>query len=492
MEQNNSYKDSLKATSLFGGVQVFNILIQIVRSKFIAMLIGPEGMGITGLLNSTTTLISSFTNFGLSTSAVRNISETQVENNAERTSIVISVLRRLIWFTGLLGMIICIVISPTLSRLTFGNSDYTFAFILLSVNILLMQLTNGQHAILQGLQKYRFLALANIIGNTIGLFVAVPLYYFWRIDAIVPVLITANLTSFILTWIYCRKTKIKSVPVTKQDIKTDGFNMAKMGILISLQGILSILASYFIRIYIRYSGDVGDVGLYTAGFTLLETYVGLVFTAMATDYYPRLSKSVNDKTSFVQLINNQAEIAIILLAPIVIAFVVFAKLLIKILYSSEFLAIEGMLYWAIAAVLIKALAWSMSYSLLAKGDAKLFFFNELSSVIYGLILNILGYKYFGLTGLGISYLIKYCLYFVQLLVITHKHYDVRLNKKLLSLATIFSLVVLISLLIKLLSSVWLIYSIGMILLCATTYVAYRELNKKVDIKSMITSKLHRS
>jgi PST family polysaccharide transporter len=268
--------------------------------------------------------------------------------------------------------------------------------------------------------------------------------------------------------------------------------MAKMGILISLQGVLGILASYFIRIYIRYSGDIGDVGLYTAGFTLLETYVGLVFTAMATDYYPRLSKSANDKTSFIRLINNQAEIAVILLAPIVIAFVVFAKLLIKILYSSEFLAIEGMLYWAIAGILVKALAWSVSYSLLAKGNAKLFFFTEVSSVTYGLILNILGYKYFGLTGLGISYLIKYCLYFVQLLVITHKHYDVRLNKKLLSLATVFSLVVLISLLIKLSNSDWFIYSIGIVLLCATTLVSYKELNKRVDIKSLITSRLHHS
>ena len=45
-ENRNSYKQSLKATSLFGGVQIFNILIQIIRSKFAAVLLGPEGMGV--------------------------------------------------------------------------------------------------------------------------------------------------------------------------------------------------------------------------------------------------------------------------------------------------------------------------------------------------------------------------------------------------------------------------------------------------------------
>ena len=64
-ENRNSYKQSLKATSLFGGVQIFNILIQIIRSKFAAVLLGPEGMGVMGLLNSTITMISSFTNCGL-------------------------------------------------------------------------------------------------------------------------------------------------------------------------------------------------------------------------------------------------------------------------------------------------------------------------------------------------------------------------------------------------------------------------------------------
>ena len=131
-ENRNSYKQSLKATSLFGGVQIFNILIQIIRSKFAAVLLGPEGMGVMGLLNSTITMISSFTNCGLGTSAVRNIAEANGANDTKRIALIISVFRRLVWITGLTGALICLVSASLLSQVTFGNTDFTFAFIILS------------------------------------------------------------------------------------------------------------------------------------------------------------------------------------------------------------------------------------------------------------------------------------------------------------------------------------------------------------------------
>ena len=54
MEQKSSYRQIVKATSLFGGVQFFQIIISVIRSKFVAILLGPAGMGIVGLLTATT------------------------------------------------------------------------------------------------------------------------------------------------------------------------------------------------------------------------------------------------------------------------------------------------------------------------------------------------------------------------------------------------------------------------------------------------------
>ena len=50
----------MKVTSLFGGVQLIQILISMIRSKFIAVLIGSSGMGIVELSNSILRIISRF------------------------------------------------------------------------------------------------------------------------------------------------------------------------------------------------------------------------------------------------------------------------------------------------------------------------------------------------------------------------------------------------------------------------------------------------
>ena len=69
--------------------------------------------------------------------------------------------------------------------------------------------------------------------------------------------------------------------------------MLSLGFVISMSGLISLGASYIVRIYISNTGGVDDVGLYNAGFALINTYVGLVFTAMGTDYYPRLAAVAN-------------------------------------------------------------------------------------------------------------------------------------------------------------------------------------------------------
>ena len=45
-EKDDSYSHILKYTSLFGGVQGLGILVGIVRNKLVALLLGPDGMGL--------------------------------------------------------------------------------------------------------------------------------------------------------------------------------------------------------------------------------------------------------------------------------------------------------------------------------------------------------------------------------------------------------------------------------------------------------------
>ena len=102
----DSYLHILKYISLFGGVQVLNVLIGIVRNKFVAMLLGPQGVGLISLFNSTTKLISDSTNFGISMSAVRNISEDYDQNDEEKLTEDIALVRSWSLLAALLGILL--------------------------------------------------------------------------------------------------------------------------------------------------------------------------------------------------------------------------------------------------------------------------------------------------------------------------------------------------------------------------------------------------
>ena len=74
MQENKSiYKKIVGATSLFGGVQVINMLCSLIRNKVIAIFLGAEGVGMISLFNSSIEMVSSLTNLGLRQSSVRDV-----------------------------------------------------------------------------------------------------------------------------------------------------------------------------------------------------------------------------------------------------------------------------------------------------------------------------------------------------------------------------------------------------------------------------------
>ena len=74
------------------------------------------------------------------------------------------------------------------------------------------------------------------------------------------------------------------------------------------------------------------------------------------------------------------------------------------LYSTKFVAANGMINYAAIGIYFKAVTWAIGFILLAKGASKVFFWSELLGNTYMLLFNLLGYYLLGLTGMGISFL----------------------------------------------------------------------------------------
>lgn len=483
-KSDNSYRSIAKSNTLFGSVQLFNILIGIVRSKLVATLLGPAGMGMIGLFNSTIDLIKSVSNMGLQTSAVRDVSLASEAGDISQVASVNKVLLRMVWFTGVIGTLLMLALSPQLSEFSFGSRQYTFHIRVLSVVILLSQLTVGRAVLLQGLRKLKSLAFSNVVGSLLGLICTVPLYYFYGESGIVPALIINALILYLTALFLTRRLHLQATPMTWKESFAKGRDMMKMGFLINLTGLMDVSVVYIIKNVIQAWGTVVEVGLYTAGFAIVQSYVGLVFNAISTDYYPRLIAASVDKERSIDMVNKQFELMILMLTPFVLLFIICSKLSLYVLYSSDFLGIHLMIGWIAYGMIFRAYCWCPGFMYLAKNDSKLYLIIYIFTVIVNLAVYIGFYYWIGLVGVGIGFWGMNVLCSIVTIIIVKQRYGIHyryIPNMFLLFATLAGGVTLgLSYLEH-----WSKYIVQIGIFIITSIYCINQLNVRLDIKSYI-------
>lgn len=424
-----NYRSIFKAISLFGGVQLFVILLGVIRTKVVALSIGPAGVGIIGLFTTALTLVFSIINLGIGSSSVKQISESISSNEALLFEKNLFVLNRLTIITGVLGGVFICILSPYLSLWSFGNKEYTFPFLILSLVLLFESFNTKNLVILQGLRKLKILGKASIYGNLIGSIISIPLFFFFKYGAIVPSLLILYLSNLLVSHIYTKNLNLQTCNFKYNEIKPIVKIFISLGIAMTLSSILVYAVSYIVRLYLSSEGGVKIVGLYQAGWAIVNGYVGLIFTAMAKDYYPRLASVNSNNFQVSKMANQQIELGLLIISPIIMGFLIFVNYIIVLLYSVEFLIIKNMMLWSLLGMFFKLLSWSISYIFLAKGLSRYFIVYELVGNIFTLVSSILGYKYWGLEGLGFSFLATNIFYLIVVFYFSNKVFQFKFSKE---------------------------------------------------------------
>lgn len=484
-----AYHQILKTTSLFGGLQFFTILISIIRTKLIAVFIGPIGMGIISLLNSTLNLIGGISGLGIDISAVKTISENYKSDDLKTVSHIVRIVKRIVFFTGLLGFVLTIIFSKTLSIITFGDSSQTYSFLLIAITLLFKQLSTGQLVVLQALQQMKFLAKANLYGNFFGLLFSVPLYFFLRVDAIVPTIIISSISALFFSFYYSNKIKFQNEKVKKSDFLVHGKIIIKLGVMLIITSLLTLLSSCLIQIYICNVSDITQVGFYNAGFTLLNSYVGMIFTAMSTDYFPRLAAINNDNEKIRINVGQQSFVSVLVITPIIVLFLIFTPLIIRIIFTPKFNIIMPMICVGILGMLFKAVSWSLGYILIAKGDSKIFITTAIGFNSVFVLLSVFGYNLFGLEGLGMSFFLYYILHFLVLKLITKKRYGFYFDKEFYSVFLICFLMCILTFFLRYIEFLILKYSLMIGMCFLSIFFVLYHMNKKINLIKMLLSVL---
>ena len=483
-DKENSHKTIIKATGIFGFAQAMKMIIGLIGSKCVAIFLGPIGIGTVGLLNNTIAIISSLTSFGLSVTSVREVSLAHAENDEIKFSERFIILQRWSFLIGLFGALVTIVFSKLLSKWTFGTSDYYFWFVILAVNFVFSSLTTSKIALLQGLRMIKPIAISNVVTSILITIVTIPIYYFFKFDGIVAVILVSSAISFIVNYYFTRNIKINNIKISISETFQRGIPLMKMGFLLSINVIFGQICNFLIKIYLNGNGTTAEIlGLFEVSSVILISYVGMIFNAMGTDFYPRLTAINSDNSQVKELVNDQIEIGLLLITPAITFLYFCAPLLIQALYTKEFLGVLLILKAALLAVIIKTIIWPLGFIILAKGENKLYFKQELIGDFLNITLTIILYHFLGLIGIGIATLINYTFYGFYVFRIVNKKFNFALRNNTLK-------IVLVSFIIGLSSSsiTFLIdypqayYPLGIIFIASIIF-SYKELDKRINLFS---------
>ena len=401
----SSYGQILRSSSIIGGAQAINYVIGLVRTKVVAVLLGPSGVGLVGLYVSAVGLVQTFAQFGINQSGVREVAAAAGSHDERSIAQTIITLRRVCWFTGIFGWGLTVGLAWPLSQWVFGSGGHVWALAALGIVVLLELLSSGQKALLQGARRVGDLARLQIAFALLSTIAAVALYWWLGEEGIVPVIILTSVVQLCASWWFARKIAVVQVTQSWQQTWINSKALFRLGSAFMYGALLTALAGLAIRSLINRDLGIEAAGIYQAAWALSGLFGAFVLQAMGTDFYPRLTAVSSDDCRVKELVNEQIEMGILLALPGLLFAVPLAPWLIVILYSREFLEGALLMPWFFLGVLGQLIGWPLAIIPMARAAARYIYAIRTSNAVLQLGLAIVFIESHGLVGAAYAFAI---------------------------------------------------------------------------------------
>lgn len=409
MEENVNTR-ILKSTTIIGGASALNILFRIVQAKAVAVLLGPQGVGLMGLFNSVLGLASTLSGMGIATSGVREIAASVESGDRAQLSQTVLTFRRLTLFLGAIGALVVFSLRDWISRVTFGTLEYSSSVGWLSLAVFFMVVSISQMTLIRGMRRIGDLARVSVLGVAIGTLLGIPIMVWWGTQGVVFYMLGVAGTTTLVSWWYARRLQVDPAPLSWNEAWRVGRGLLKLGLAFMGAGLFTTTAVYLVKVFVTRQLGVHATGLYEAASALANVYIGFILGAMGADFFPHLAGVSQDDAASNRLVNAQAQIGTLLALPGILAALALGPWLLQLLYSAEFTAAFDIFRWQALGTYLRLVSWPLGFLILARAKGNLYLLTELTSNLFFLGAAWLGLQFWGVTGVGVAFFALYFFY----------------------------------------------------------------------------------
>lgn len=405
-----SHRQIFRSSAITGSASAIKIAIGIGTVKVLAVLLGPAGVGLMSLYQNIMGLASVMAGCGIGSSGVRQLAASADEVTA------LAIVRRTLWLSNLIfgfaGMAVLWFLREPIALGVFGDTAHAREVGWLGLGVLLTLIAGSQTALLQGLRRIGDLARVNIISTFLGAAVGILLVYLLGQEGVLWFVIVAPAFSIMVAGYFAARLPRLQAPHDWQAVSRQWQTMLKLGIPLMLAGLLTLATQLAARSIILRELGLDASGFFQAAWIISMTYIGFVLGAMGADYFPRLTEAVDDHERARKLVNEQAEMSLLLAGPVLLGMITFAPWVIHLLYAESFSPATDILRWQVLGDILKVACWPMGFIALAMGRGGVFIGTQLTwnAVYLGAIA--MGIQNYGLLISGMAFwlacLVHYC------------------------------------------------------------------------------------
>lgn len=488
--EETSYDHVLKYTGVFGGVQVLAMLVAMLRNKLAAMWLSKAGMGFYMIYSNIASFVSSTSNAGIPFSAVKNISELYEDNDAQKIEASVVAVRSLSLWTAFFGALLCVLMAPFISFFSFdGDWGYTLEVAMLAPMIFATAVTNGEISILKGTRKLKCIAAVTTVSALFTLVSVLPFFYFFDLRGVIPALVVNAVVIMIVHLHYSLRIYPWRVKLLSSEVLRKGASMIKLGIPYVAASVINALTALAVPAILFSLGGVEDVGLYKVGYGLMVVYAGIVFVAVESDYFPRLAAVKDNVARMNYAINQQIDICVLFIAPLLIFMMLAMPFIIRILFTVEYLAVAAMATLSAFYMFFRAIMLPIAYTALAKGDTVIYLIMEIAYDAFSLALIAAGYYWGGITGTGVALSVASLLDVVMISVCYSRRYGFRYFHSTIKLSLVQGVLLFAALCLCLQGCASMKYGCGLLVLAASICYSFNILKEKTSIVAALKNKL---
>ncbi|WP_100610698.1 O-antigen translocase [Confluentibacter lentus] len=406
----------IKITSLKAASVITRIVTGMLTSKAIAVFIGAEGLASIGNLRNFVGSAQSLATLGFYNGIVKYVS--RFKEDLQNLSKTLSTVFYFGFISTILISFFCYFKAGLINDIIFPTyNNYAYIIKIFAIVLPFYSLNMFSFSIMNGFSKYKILIIINIIGQILGVSIAVLLIYQNKIDGALISVVIAESIIFLITLVGIINRRSLAPLIQVKQVSWDFLKkMGPYSVMALFSAVILPIVTLVIRSYIIENVGYKDAGFWEAMTRISKYYLMLVTSLMAVYILPRFSEIDSIKEFRKEVLSFYK---IVMPSFIIGLFVIYLlrSYIVVFIFSKEFEPVENLFLWQLLGDLLKVLSMVIVYQFLAK---KMFWHYVVTEIFFLLVLYLLSIYFvdiYGVKGAVIGHFVSYLIYYAIILLI---------------------------------------------------------------------------